>query len=74
MPELFSTGSRYSGASLGCQVSAALSGGFAPMIATGLLAWSGGTHAVSAFMVVLAVISLAAVVAAQETSHRPLRG
>jgi len=74
MPELFSTGSRYSGASLGCQVSAALSGGFAPMIATGLLAWSGSTHAVSAFMVVLALISLVAVTVAQETSHRPLRG
>jgi len=73
MPELFGTGSRYSGASLGCQVSAALSGGFAPVIATGLLAWTGSTHAVSAFMVVLAVITLVAVLAAQETARQPLR-
>ena len=73
MPELFGTGSRYSGASLGCQVSAALSGGFAPVIATGLLAWQGNTHAVSLFMVVLAIITLAAVVAARETARQPMR-
>ena len=43
MPELFGTRVRYTGASLGCQVSAALSGGFAPIIATALLGWAGAT-------------------------------
>jgi MHS family shikimate/dehydroshikimate transporter-like MFS transporter len=73
MPELFGTGTRYSGASLGCQVSAALSGGFAPVIATGLLAWQGNTHAVSMFMIALAVITLIAVGMAEETAGRPMR-
>jgi MFS transporter, MHS family, shikimate and dehydroshikimate transport protein len=46
-PELFGTRSRYSGASLGFQVSAALGGGFAPIIATALTAYLGGTAGVS---------------------------
>ena len=37
-PELSGTGTRHSDVSLGCQVSAALSGNFAPIIAAGLLA------------------------------------
>ncbi len=73
MSELFATGSRYSGASLGCQVSAALSGGFAPVIATGLLAWLGNTHGVSVFMIALALITLAVVAAARETARLPMR-
>jgi MHS family shikimate/dehydroshikimate transporter-like MFS transporter len=73
MPELFGTGSRYSGASLGCQVAAALSGGFAPVLATGLLAWQGNTHAVSMFMIALAVITLIAVAVTKETAGQPMR-
>ncbi len=73
MPELFGTGTRYSGASLGCQVSAALSGGFAPVAATALLAWQGNTHAVSMFMIALAVITLVAVMVTKETAGRPMR-
>jgi MFS transporter, MHS family, shikimate and dehydroshikimate transport protein len=72
MPELFGTGSRYSGASLGCQVSAAISGGFAPVAATSLLAWQGNTHGVSLFLLVLALITLFSVVVAPETAQRPL--
>jgi MHS family shikimate/dehydroshikimate transporter-like MFS transporter len=72
MPELFGTGSRYSGSSLGCQVSAAISGGFAPIVATGLLAWQGNTHGVSLFLIALALITLLSVVVAQETAQRPL--
>jgi hypothetical protein len=49
LPELFGTKVRYSGASLGCQVSAAISGGFAPLIATALLAWENGTHSISLY-------------------------
>jgi MHS family shikimate/dehydroshikimate transporter-like MFS transporter len=72
MPELFGTGSRYSGASLGCQVSAAISGGFAPVIATSLLAWQGNTHGVSLFLIALSLITLVSVVVAQETARRPM--
>ena len=67
MPELFGTSVRYTGASLGCQVSAALSGGFAPIIATALLAWAGATWPVSLYLVVLGCIAAVAVLAAKET-------
>jgi MFS transporter, MHS family, shikimate and dehydroshikimate transport protein len=68
MSELFGTRIRYSGASLGCQIAAAISGGFAPMIATGLLAATGGTGAISIYLIVLAVISFIAVAASHETA------
>ena len=74
LPELFATGSRYSGASLGCQVSAALSGGFSPIVATALLAWTGGAvWSVSLLMVALGLITLVSVAAARETAHAGLR-
>jgi MHS family shikimate/dehydroshikimate transporter-like MFS transporter len=68
LPELFGTRVRYSGASLGCQISAAISGGFAPLIATGLLAWENGTLSISFYLVGLSAITLAAVLAAKETA------
>jgi len=68
MPELFGTRVRYSGASLGCQVSAAISGGFSPIIAAALLGWAGATWPVSLYLVGLALITLIAVFASQETS------
>ena len=67
MPELFGTRVRYTGASLGCQVSAALSGGFAPIIATALLAWAGATWPVSLYLIALGVVAAVAVIAAKET-------
>ncbi|WP_428488266.1 MFS transporter [Rhodopila sp.] len=69
MPELFGTRVRYTGASLGCQVSAAISGGFAPIIATALLGWAGATWPVSLYLVVLGLVAAIAVLAAKET-HR----
>ncbi len=72
LPELFGTKVRYSGASLGCQISAAISGGFAPLIATGLLTWENGTRSISLFLIALAVITLAAVWASRETAFREL--
>ena len=68
MPELFGTRTRYSGASLGCQVSAALSGGFAPIIAAGLLAWAGATWPISLYLIALAAITLTAVLASRDTA------
>jgi MHS family shikimate/dehydroshikimate transporter-like MFS transporter len=69
MPELFGTRLRYSGASLGCQVAAALSGGFAPVIATGLLAWAGATWPISLYLIGLGLISFTATLLAHETQH-----
>src|SRR5947209_8448906 len=69
MPELFGTRTRYSGASLGCQVAAAISGGFAPMIATGLLAWAGATWPIALYLIALAVVSFVATIVAAETRH-----
>jgi MFS family permease len=67
MPELFGTRVRYTGASLGCQVSAALSGGLAPIIATALLAWAGATWPVSLYLIALGLVAAVAVLAAKET-------
>jgi MHS family shikimate/dehydroshikimate transporter-like MFS transporter len=67
MPELFGTRVRYTGASIGCQVSAAISGGFAPIIATALLAWAGATWPVSLYMIALGLLAAWAVIAARET-------
>lgn len=67
LPELFGTKTRYTGASIGCQVAAAISGGLTPVIATGLLAWSGGTFAISIYLVALAAISLVSAFASVET-------
>jgi MHS family shikimate/dehydroshikimate transporter-like MFS transporter len=66
-PELFGPRVRYSGASFGFQVSAAIGGGFAPIMATAMVGYFGGTTGVSIMMIVLALITLAAALAARET-------
>ncbi len=71
-PELFGARVRYSGASFGFQVSAALGGGFAPIIATAMAGYFGGTTGVSIMMIMLALITLAAAIAARETKGVPL--
>jgi metabolite-proton symporter len=64
--ELFGTGVRYSGASLGYQLASVLSGAPAPFVATALLA-SYGSTAVAAYMTLLAAITVVAVLLAPET-------
>jgi MHS family shikimate/dehydroshikimate transporter-like MFS transporter len=71
-PELFGPAVRYSGASFGFQVSAAIGGGFAPIIATAMVGYLGGTTGVSLMMIVLALFTLAAALAAPETRWRSL--
>ena len=66
-PELFGANVRYSGASLGFQVSAAIGGGFAPVIAAALAAYMGGTAGVSIMLILLALITLVATLFARET-------
>jgi MHS family shikimate/dehydroshikimate transporter-like MFS transporter len=71
-PELFGSRVRYSGASFGFQVSAAIGGGFTPIIATAMAGYFGGTAGVSVMMIVLALVTLAAALAARETKGLPL--
>jgi MFS transporter, MHS family, shikimate and dehydroshikimate transport protein len=66
-PELFGPRVRYSGATFGFQLSAAIGGGFAPIIATAMAGYIGGTTGVSIMMIVLGLITLAAALAARET-------
>ena len=66
-PELFGPRVRYSGASFGFQASAAIGGGFAPIVATAMVGYFGGTTGVSVMMIILALITLAAALAARET-------
>ena len=73
-PELFGTRVRYSGASLGFQVAAALGGGFSPIIATALAGTMGGTAGVSMMLILLALITFAATVCARETKGESLLG
>ena len=72
--ELFDTRVRYSGSSLGYQIGAVLSGGFAPLIAAALLAVGGGRPwLIVAYFAVLAAITVAAAYGARETRADQLR-
>jgi MHS family shikimate/dehydroshikimate transporter-like MFS transporter len=71
--ELFTARLRYSGASLGFQVGAALSGGLSPLIAASLMAWAGGaTWPVSVFLIVCALITAIATSVAPEMANKEL--
>ena len=71
--ELFGTRVRYSGASLGYQLASPLAGGLAPIIATALLAWSGGrSWPVAAYLLAMAAVTLVAVWLAEETNRKSL--
>jgi MHS family shikimate/dehydroshikimate transporter-like MFS transporter len=65
--ELFGTNVRYSGVSLGYQVSAVFAGGLAPFIATALLAWAGSYWPVALYIMVVSLISFVSVYLATET-------
>ena len=74
LSELFPTATRYTGASLGFQIGAALSGGFTPIIAASLFRATGGeTWALSVYLIALAGLTLVATLCAPETAHEPLR-
>ncbi|MGH3565123.1 MAG: MFS transporter [Pseudonocardia sp.] len=65
--EMFETRYRYSGVSFSYAVGAVLGGGFAPLIATALYSATGTSLSVSAYMIVVGLVSLAAVAAIRET-------
>lgn len=66
-PELFGPRVRYTGASFGFQVAAAVGGGFSPIIATALAGYFGGTMGVSLMMIGIALLTLWAALVARET-------
>jgi hypothetical protein len=75
LSELIGTRVRYTGASLGYQLAAPLSGGLAPLIATSLLAWSSGEPwPVGVYLVGLAAVTVVSVLIAAETHRRELPG
>lgn len=65
--ELFGTGVRYSGLSIGYHVGAALMSGPGPFIAAALLAATGGTWAISLVMMLASVVAVIAIAVARET-------
>ena len=67
LSELFGTRVRYSGASLGAQLSSVLAGGLSPIIATRLLQLGYGRGALSLYLIGMALVTIVAVVAATET-------
>ncbi len=69
--ELFSTGARYTGASLGYQM-AGLGAGIAPVAFASVMASGGGTLTVSIIMAVCCLVSVACILALRETSTTDL--
>ena len=73
--ELFGTRVRYSGASLGYQLSGVLSGAFAPLIATALLAsYGGASWPVALYLAALSLVSLVGAYLATETYRSDIYG
>jgi MFS family permease len=72
--ELFPTHLRYTGASLGYQIGSVLGGGLAPFIAAALYASTGGSTAITVYMVLACLVSLGCALALAETAGRDLAG
>ncbi|MFL5282693.1 MAG: MFS transporter [Rhodopila sp.] len=70
--ESFTGRLRYSGASLGYQLSSVIAGGPAPLIATWLYGRTGSGYAVAGFIVVCACISLAATAALRDYTNKDI--
>jgi MHS family shikimate/dehydroshikimate transporter-like MFS transporter len=67
LAELFLARLCYSGISVGYQMAGLLGGGFAPIIATALIQWSGGASwSVATYLAVTALISLVAIALASD--------
>jgi MHS family shikimate/dehydroshikimate transporter-like MFS transporter len=68
--ELFGTRVRYSGASLGSQLSSVIAGGLSPFIATALLPY--GRGALASYIIAMALVTIVAVLIASETRHETI--
>jgi len=72
-PELFKTNVRYTGASLGYQLSAAVGGGLTPLIATALVRAAGGAYwPAPLWLAGLAAVSVLVCMVTPETRERSL--
>jgi MFS family permease len=67
LPELFRVRYRYSGASFAYSASGIVGGGISPILATNLLAITGSSAAISAYVLVVALVCVAALVPLRET-------
>lgn len=65
--ELFPTSVRYSGASVGCQISSILGGGLAPTVAVALFAATGNSLSIAIYVAGVCVVSFIAIALAPET-------
>ncbi|WP_157249427.1 MFS transporter [Nonomuraea typhae] len=70
--ELFATRSRYTGVSIGAQLSAIVAGALAPVIAVALLKTYGSALPISIYLGIAALLTLFAVYKARETQGRDL--
>jgi metabolite-proton symporter len=70
--ELFGTRVRYSGASLGAQLSSVLAGGLSPLIATWFLQHGYGRGALSLYLIGMALVTVMSVLVASETMHHDI--
>jgi MHS family shikimate/dehydroshikimate transporter-like MFS transporter len=71
LSEMFGTRVRYSGASLGAQLSSVIAGGLSPFIATALLARY-GSGAVALYVIGMALITVVSVLLASETMRHDI--
>jgi MFS transporter, MHS family, shikimate and dehydroshikimate transport protein len=67
--ELFGTRVRYTGASLGYQLSSVLAGGLSPLIATDLLRRTGRSWPIALYIIGMSLITTVSVFLASETAH-----
>jgi metabolite-proton symporter len=72
LSELFGTGVRYSGVSIGYQLASVAAGGLAPIISVALLASFGTGFAIAVYVAASSVITLVAVASYSETRTRDL--
>lgn len=70
LSELFGTRVRYSGASLGAQLSSVIAGGLSPFIATALLPY--GRVPLAAYVAAMALVTVVSVILASETRHHSI--
>lgn len=71
-PELFGTGVRYSGASLGGQFATIFAGGLAPILALRLVEWAQHVWPAALMLVVMSAVTAVSVYLAPETRGRDL--
>jgi MFS transporter, MHS family, shikimate and dehydroshikimate transport protein len=71
LSEMFPPNLRYSGASLGYQIAAPIGGGLVPLAAAAIVGWThGATWPVSLLMILIASMTMLAVLAARETAPK----